>query len=90
MLCISVHVTVQPKSALRLFAVRVFKVIPFSLRDLLALSTVAHNWVICITSLLKMYFVWLFFGQVMQFKTKFLSGSAFGTKRQVSGRFAWQ
>lgn len=59
MLCISAHVTVQPKSAVRLFAVRVFKVIPFSLRDLLALSTVALNWVICITSLSKMYFVWL-------------------------------
>lgn len=52
MLCIPAHVTSQVESSLGLFAVGVFyKVILFSPRDLLALSTVAQNWVICIAPL---------------------------------------
>lgn len=59
MLCIPAHVTFQVESAFGLFAVGAFsKVICFFPRDPLALSTVAQNWVICIASLTKTYFVW--------------------------------
>lgn len=77
MLCIPAHVTLEVESSPGLFALGVFpKVIHFSPRNLLALSTVAQNWIICLPHSLKL----ALFGYVLFFSRNALEKAVVGLK----------
>lgn len=88
MLCIPAHVTLEVESSPGLFALGVFpKVIHFSPRNLLALSTVAQNWIICLPHSLKL----ALFGYVLFFSRRVvgLKGIQLGQKHKCRIPFFW-
>lgn len=77
MLCIPAHVTLEVQSSPGLFALGVFpKVIHFSPRNLLALSTVAQNWIICLPHSLK----FALFGYILFFSRYAMEKAVVGLK----------